>query len=108
MSTPPPAKPVSDPVVLTEKTIVEISGEQTGFDETEIAGALSIEVVMVTTFEGEPPERQKTEFIPAYAILRTSVVLLTNTGVTETSKAAAVALSISCQPAATFVLVCHW
>ena len=98
---------MSDPVVLTENTIVAISVEQTGFDETEITGALSIEVVIVTTFEGDPAERQKTELISAYASLRTSVVPLTNTGVEDISKDEVVALLMFCQPAATFVLVCH-
>ena len=98
---------MSDPVVLTENTIVAISGEQTGFDETEITGALSIEVVIVTTFDDNPSEGQKIEFISAYANLLTSVVPLTDTGVEEIRRDEVVALLIFCQPVATFVLVCH-
>ena len=64
---------MSDPVVLTENNMVVISEAQTGFDETEITGALSTEVVTVTTLEGL---EQVTPFIVAKVNLLIDVVEL--------------------------------
>ena len=99
---------MSDPVVLTEKRSDVMSEiHELTLGVTETTGDLSIPTVTVTTFEGSPEAGQSIELIFAKASLLIDVVALTDTGVEETSRKTPFAFTISCQPAAAFVLVCH-
>ena len=78
--------PVEDPVVLTENTRLVISPTQIELSAslTVISGSRGVSTTKLKAVEeeaGDPPEGQRTEFIPAKASLLTSVEKSIKTGV---------------------------
>ena len=95
---------MSDPVVLKENSIVVISETHTAvLGETEITGALSTEVVTVTTFEGL---EQDTPFKVAKVNLLMDVVELIAKRL-PSKAAVVVTVPRGCQPEPSPNLLCH-